>query len=259
MSKETGSKLNQLINQWPRGTVTTTSALLSMGLSNELINKYKTSKWIKAIGRGACVLYNDHVEWIGGVYALRVQLKLKVHIGGKTALELKGFSHYLPMKAEMIYLYGVRGEKLPSWFKKYNWGVKIIYTTTNLFPTNCTEGFSEYEEKEFSIKISSPEKAALEMLYHVPFKVGFEEAYLIMENLPSLRPKVIEELLKCCNSVKVKRLFMYMGEKHHHPWVEEIDVTNIDFGKGKRVIVKSGVLNKKYNITAPRDIEGKAV
>lgn len=255
MNTENRTKINQLIQQWPRGTATVTSALFSMGFSNELIRLYKNSRWIRSCGRGAYALYNDQVEWTGGLYALQTQLGLTVHAGGKTALGLKGFSHYLPAEIKRVFLYGIRGEKLPTWFKEYDWGVDIVFTPTNLFPAECTEGFSKYREKEFSIMISTPERAAMELLYHIPSKITFEEAFFIMENLMTLRPGVVETLLECCKSVKVKRVFMYMAEKHQHPWVEKIDVSKVDFGRGKRVIVKSGVLNKKYSIIVPKPIE----
>jgi len=259
MSEETGTKLNHLINQWPHGTVMVTSILLSMGFSNELLNRYKKGKWIKSIGKGAYALNNDSVEWLGGLYALQNQLGLSIHVGGKTALTMQGFSHYLTMGKAEVFLYGVRGKKLPTWFRKYNWGVQLLYVATNLFPSDCREGFTEYREKEFSISISAPERALMEMLYHVPYKVGFNEAHLIMENFPTLRPKLVEKLLWCCNSIKVKRLFMYMGEKHEHPWVRKVNLEGIDFGKGKRVIVKSGVLDEKYYITVPRNIEREGI
>jgi hypothetical protein len=34
--------------------------------------------------------------------------------------------------------------------------------------------------------------------------------------------------------------------------VGKLDRSKVDFGKGKRVIVKAGILDKKYNITVPR-------
>jgi len=46
---------------------------------------------------------------------------------------------------------------------------------------------------------------------------------------------------------------MYMAEKHKHPWVEKLDLSQIDLGKGKRRIVPGGELNPKYNITVPRE------
>ena len=99
----------------------------------------------------------------------------------------------------------------------------------------------------------SPERAAMEVLYLVPQKISFEESLLIIESLVTLRPEVVQKLLEMCRFVKVKRLFMYMAEKHRHPWVEKLDLLPIDLGKGKRRIVSGGELNPKYNITVPRE------
>ena len=40
-------------------------------------------------------LAGDNLELAGGLYAVQNQLKLKIHIGARTALELKGYGHYL--------------------------------------------------------------------------------------------------------------------------------------------------------------------
>jgi hypothetical protein len=74
-----------------------------------------------------------------------------------------------------------------------------------------------------------------------------------MESLVTLRPEVVQKLLEMCRFVKVKRLFMYMAEKHRYPWVEKLDLSGIDFGKGKRRIVSGGELDPKYLITVSRD------
>jgi hypothetical protein len=92
----------------------------------------------------------------------------------------------------------------------------------------------------------------MEMLYHVPGKVSFEEALLVMESLSSLRPSLVHDLLLNCNSVKVRRLFMHMAEKHAYPWVAQVDTSKVDFGQGNRSIALRGILDKKYKITVPR-------
>ena len=79
--------------------------------------RYKKSGWIQSFGRGAYILYGDKVEWPGALYALQTQLGLYVHPGGKTALELKGYAHYLPSGKRKVFLYGTQGRVLPSWFK----------------------------------------------------------------------------------------------------------------------------------------------
>jgi len=51
----------------------------------------------------------------------------------------------------------------------------------------------------------------MELLHLTRKEVGFEDALLIMENLVTLRPDVVQGLLAACRSVKVKRLFLYMA------------------------------------------------
>ncbi len=77
---------------------------------------------------------------------------------------------------------------MPAWFKEDRFGVKFVVTRTNLFPADCREGFTDFRERDFSVRIAAPERAAMEMLHLVPKEVGFDEAQLIMENLVTLRP-----------------------------------------------------------------------
>jgi hypothetical protein len=253
MRKEIKTKIKRLISQWPRGTVSAASYLNTLGFSYDLLVRYKKSGWIQSFGRGAYILYGDKVEWSGALYALQTQLGLHVHPGGKTALELKGCAHYLPSGKRKVFLYGPQGQVLPNWFKGERLGVDIAMTRTNLFPGDSQEGFSEFIEKDFLMRISSPERAAMEMLHLVPGKISFEEALLIMENLVSLRPDMVQRLLAMCRSIKVKRLFMYTAERQGHSWVSDLDLSKIDLGKGKRMIVPNGKYDRKYLITVPRD------
>ena len=253
MSKEIKTKINRLISQWPRGTVNAASYLNMLDFGHNLLVRYKKSGWIQSFGRGAYILYGDKVEWLGALYALQKQLDLNIHPGGKTALELKGYAHYLPSGKRKVFLYGTQGQVLPNWFTGERLGVDIVMTRTNLFPDDSQEGFSEFRERDFSIRISSPERAAMEMLHLVPGKISFEEALLIMENLVSLRPDMVQRLVVMCRSIKVKRLFMYMAEKQGHSWVSDLDSSKIDIGKGKRMIVPNGKYDRKYLITVPRD------
>ena len=55
-----------------------------------------------------------------------------------------------------------------------------------------------------------------------------------------------------CESVKVKRVLLYLAEKLQLPFLKKINLKKIDLGKGKRVVCKSGVFDPKYSITVPR-------
>jgi len=256
MSTETKTKINRLINQWTAGTPSTTSYLDAFGFSGDLLVKYKNSGWLESFGRGAYIRAGDKVDWPGALYALQTQLSLPVHAGGKTALELKGYAHYLPTRQNDVFLYGPHGMILPSWFKGERFGVKFVLTRTNLFPADFPEGFTDFKERDFSVRIAAPERAAMEMLHLVPQIIGFDEAQLLIENLAALRGDVVQSLLVACRSVKVKRLFLYMAEQKEHPWLSKLDLSQINLGKGKRMVVPHGKLDAKYLITVPKAYEG---
>jgi hypothetical protein len=251
MATETRTKINRLINQWTIGTPSAASHLAKEGFSQDLLVKYKNSGWLESFGRGAYIRTGDKVDWQGALYTLQTQLALPVHVGGKTALQLKGYAHYLPAMQNEVFLYGPRGLLLPSWFTEERLGVKFVVTRTNLFPADFREGVTDFKEHYFSFRVAAPERAIMEMLHLVPGKVGFDEAQLIMENLIALRPDVVQRLLVACRSVKVKRLFFYMAERKEHSWLSKLNLSKINLGKGKRLIVPHGQLHAKYQITVP--------
>ena len=76
-------------------------------------------------------------------------------------------------------------------------------------------------------------------------------ADMLMDGLVNLRPRRLQTLLEQTSSVKVKRLFLFFAERHGHAWFSQLDSQKIDLGSGKRVLVKNGKLNKKYQITLP--------
>jgi hypothetical protein len=130
------AKINLLIKEWPKGTVMTLDLLKQKGINRDLIKRYRKSGWIESVGRGAYKLAGDNLEITGGLYAVQHQLKLKIHLGARTALEMKGYGYYLGPGIRKMFLFGQPGEFLPVWFKAYNWSENYFYTTTNLFPEN---------------------------------------------------------------------------------------------------------------------------
>jgi hypothetical protein len=249
------TKINQLIKEWPKGTVMTLDHLKRKGINRDLIKRYRRSGWIENVGRAAYRLAGDNLELAGGLYAVQNQLKQKIHIGARTALEMKGYGHYLGPGIRKVFMFGQPGEYLPVWFKEYYWPVDYYYTTTNLFPDNLPSSFTKSKYKDIDITISTPERAALEMLHLIPEEQGFDEAFKIIESLTTLRPNLIQNLLENCRSIKVKRLFLYMSEDVNHYWFKDLNLDGINLGSGKRMVVKDGHLDKKYNITVPRKSE----
>jgi len=251
MSINKRTKLQKLMNL-PRGLVFSARYLSSQGFDPQLLAQYKKSKWLISLGDGAYARYGDKVDWQGALSAMQNQLKLPLHCGARTALELQGYSHYVASTQRDVFLFGSSGQKLPRWFEKYNWDVNVTYKMTSLFPENLQGSYVSFSAGSFTINISSPERAAMEMLYHVPAKQGFDEAARIMESLLTLRPVLVQKLLEACASVKVKRLFLYMAQAANLPFVAKLDLTKVNLGKGDRTVVKGGRLDPKYRITVPR-------
>jgi hypothetical protein len=242
-----------MMTSFPRGIALTAEFLRNNGFDHRLLSYYKRSRWLESLGDGAYKKRGEKVDWRGGLAALQGQLKLPVHCGARTSLELQGYAHYGEATGRSVYLFGPSGQRLPKWFEKHDWGVQVLYKMSRLFPEEVKGTLLDFSVGEFSLRISSPERAAMEMLYHVPSRQGFDEAERIMESLLTLRPALVRRLLEACNSVKVKRLFLYMAEKSGLTWTEEIDVTKINLGKGDRTIIKGGRLDSKYRITVPRN------
>ncbi len=250
------SKINQLINSWQKGTVKLSSELTKKGYTPDLIKIYVKGGWLESIGHGAYKLTGDKVEWYGGIYALQIGKESKIHPGGKTALILKGYSHYISNSVNKIDLFGNKDDLLPKWFRNNKWGTPINYTQTKMFNYNNVNYYTSLQYSDFKLLISSPELAAMEMLSLVPKGQSFDEAAKIMEGLTTLRPKLVQNMLEECNSIKVKRLFLFIADKHEHAWLNELSMEKINLGSGKRVIVEDGTLDKKYNITVPKEYAG---
>ena len=123
---------------------------------------------------------------------------------------------------------------------------------TNLFGEDKTLGLTDHKMGDYSIKLSTPERAMLEVCYDAPDKESFDEAVQLMEGLTTLRPALVQELLAKCNSIKTKRLFMYFAEEQNHAWLKRLDLKKVDFGKGKRSLSQGGYYDKKYQIVVPR-------
>ncbi len=248
-----GTKINRLMRKWPKGTIATQGWLEQQGVYRQLTSCYIKSCWLNRIGRGVFIRADDQIDWTGGVYTLQQHLKSNVHVGGKTALNLQGLGHYIPLgESEEIFLFAAPKTKLPAWFRNYDWSIHLHFLRSNIF-SSYQLGLKAQNLHSYPVTISAPERAIMEVLHLVPERATFEEAEQLLAGLTTLRPTVIQALLETCGSIKVKRLFMYLAEKSNHQWVRKINCSKINLGKGKRLIVPKGKLDPKYQITVPRN------
>lgn len=252
MSIQNGIKIKNLLEQWPPGYVATSAWLKEMGISRQLVQRYQQSGWIESLGAGAYKRPKEPTQWYGGVASLQSQLSQDIHVGGPTAFSVRGGSHYVRLGKEKIFLFSALNEKLPKWFVEFDWGHPIHHVKTSILPKDL--GVSTYRHNGIEIKVSVLERAILESLHISPKEFDLLECYQMLEGQLTLRPDMMQQLLLACNSVRVKRLFLYMADKANLPVMEYLDIKSIDLGSGDRSIVKNGVYNARYRISIPKEL-----
>ncbi|MFA9389671.1 MAG: type IV toxin-antitoxin system AbiEi family antitoxin [Prolixibacteraceae bacterium] len=253
MSTSNEIKIKKLIELHVPGTILLASWLTQNGFSHDLQQRYRKSDWLESVGVGAFMRPGETITWQGGLYSLQKQLKLPIHIGGLTALSLAGYSHYLRIGSEQVYLFSPLQIKLPNWFKNYFATEPIVLVRTSMLAQEA--GLTEFEIAQFQVTVSTPERAILEALFLTPNKFDLIELFQVMSGLVNLRPGSIQNLLENCTSIKVKRLFLYMAKKLNHQWLQFVDLSGVTLGSGDRKLVENGVYNAEFRITIPKELD----
>ncbi len=255
MTVEKKEKLKNLMHHWPSGGVATSVWLHSQGVSDNLAKYYVSSGWLESVGHGAYQRAGDKISWYGALASLQVQTGMMAHIGGPTALELKGRAHYVRKNAG-VFLFSQPKVQLPKWYRDYGWDTKLHLASTAFLEADL--GITTFEYQGVELQIASPERAVLECLYLSPKHIDLVESYQLLSSLHDLRPDILQSLLEACTSIKVKRLFLCLAEKAKLPVLKHLKLGKIDLGKGPRSIITGGVFDSKYNINLPKELEGYA-
>jgi hypothetical protein len=253
MNTDRATKINRLLQKVPHGGLFLSSWMCENGISHELQRHYKNSQWLTPIGTGVMARTGETPTLFGAVTSLNEQDNKHFSIGAMSALEMQGFSHYLPMGKKTVVLFSPKNERLPLWFAKRDWDVVLRHFTTECF--SHKSGIDAVAHEGFSLPVSSPARAFMECLHLCPKYYNLTDLYYVMEMLSLLPPLKVQSLLEECKSVKVKRLFLYMAEKAGHDWLKMLDLSVISLGTGKRLVAKNGVFNVKYQITIPKELE----
>jgi len=283
------TKLNILKQLLPEGLLADAAWFTRRGYSSSLRNRYLASDWLQQVTRGVFrrPLYRPGpqngavpLHWQHVVLSLQMVMERPIVVGGRTALELRGFSHYTSSSGPReIHLYG--DESAPSWLKKLPVERPFVFhNARKLFRVEpIAKGFETLnailssDEPDFRMPIhgsltwtdigdwhwplvlSTPERAVLELLDELPEKETFHQVDVLLEGCTSLSPKRLNHLLRECRSVKVKRLFLWFADRHRHAWLAQLDHDRIDLGTGKRMLVRGGKLDPQYQITVPEDLD----
>jgi len=261
MGLQKDEKLNSLLERLPEGVAAPSHWLADQGYSRQLVRKYVQGNWLQALGRGVYARPHGTVTWEGVVLGMQRLAGLQFHVGGVSALNQQGFVHYLPLGGERsIHLWG--RDKMPAWVRAISLPESLCFHTARLFADDAASvGINEVSSsvRDWTLRVSGPERAVMEVLSVVDATdASFTHAAELFAGLTSLRPGVINTLLAACASIKVKRLFLFLADRHDYPWFNKVAWRKLDLGSGKRVITKGGVLDKQFMITIPESFRGQS-
>lgn len=257
----------------PEGLLVDAAWLEREGYSRALRSQYVSAGWLEQPARGVFRRTRGSVGWEQVVISLQTLLRHPVSVGGRTALELQGYAHYLSHVQKAVHLYC--DDKLPSWLHKLPLEQRFVtHNRLRLFPLTASpaggvplEGASSnavgllgeglriinWGQWNWPLVVSTPERACLELLDELPRNETFHMADVMMEGLASLSPRRMQTLLENVQSIKVKRLFFFFAQRHGHKWLGHIEKDKIDLGHGKRVLAHGGKLDPTFLITVPKE------
>jgi len=273
-------KSNRLEQALPEGLLVDAAWLTKHGYSRQLWNHYVVTGRLEQPARGLFRRPRGSMSWQQAVISLQTHLEYPLVVGGRTALELQGYAHYLPQKTKEVHLYGPKPP--PNWLYKLPLDVRFVWHNdrklfhnepitrglaglnwnlakgegTSTDPVHGSFVVQPWGQWEWPLTLSTPERAALELLDELPARESFHQVDKLMEGLTSLSPRRLQKLLVDSKNVKVKRLFFFFADRHGHAWLKRLRKSEVDLGKGKRMLAKGGKLDHAYQITVPEDLDG---
>lgn len=269
MSDQNAGKLNLLLAELGDTRLISSRWLRAHGYSNSLVARYVSSGWLVSPARGVYMRKGGHLQWEGVVRSLQVGEGVPLHVGGRFALSLQGNEHYLRLgDAGTITLYGPG--RSPGWLGKLPLEQRFEFLGKGAFDLPLLSFASEVSEKTLSeqglawhqaapgtdaLVCSTPERAMLELCDGTAGATLVYEADALMQAMTTLRPQRVSLLLRHCRSIKAKRVFLALAERHRHAWLSHVSLEGVDLGRGKRALVPGGRLHPTYQITLPGDLD----
>lgn len=247
------TKIQQILETEPHVSLLFGDWLSKQGLGAKEQYAYMKRGWLDRLSKGVYVLQGKIPTLLHAIAAYNKQLGKYCIVGAYTALELRGYSHYLSLGKPTAYLFTDRFNKIPTWLITREWDMTVKYMTTS-FLGNDLKGVEQMEIGGDQLLVSSPERAFLECLNLSDATSSLLDTYYIMESLTTLRPKLLQQLLEACTSQKVKRLFLYMAEKARHPWFKALKLEAIETGTSRLMASPTGKYIAKYNMTIPKEL-----
>lgn len=253
MTTKPDSSLEQTL---PEGQLVNRAWLLARGFNRSRVDYFLRARKLVSVAHGIYRRPGPPLKWEPVVYSLN-EMDVAVRVGGRSALELQGMAHYLPMGDEQrIDLYS--SAKVPAWVHGFKRPFRFYIHTQRLFDQlpEAAVHHQPFGAWDWPIRYSTPELATVELMAGVHDQADFFMADKFFEVAVNLRPGLLHDLLKACTQVKAKRLFLWFSDRHGHAWRKALKSEEIDLGRGKRSLVRGGAYDATYQITVPREMTG---
>jgi hypothetical protein len=214
----TTSLIKTLQTSEQRGGPLDTATLQGHGISPALAHDYVKSGWLERLGRGVFMFAGDKLERDTTLRFLERKMP-GLHVAAKSALAWHGFRQNVEHQESLI-LWGSRKGFLPHWFLER---FPARFSSARLFDEGLPDGFglSPRPEAPEGPRVSTPERALLEMLSEVGVHQPIEEARGIMESVRQLRTRHLATLIEHCRMTKAVRLCVVWAEELGLTWAEK--------------------------------------
>ena len=247
------TKIQQILEITPHD-----SLLFGLWLSNRGLNargqySYMKSGWLDRISKGVYKVHGTKPTLMAAISSYNTQLGKHCIVGAYTALDLRGYSHYLSMGKPKAYLFTDKENRLPAWLLQDDWDMTVRYKTTSFLGDELL-GVETMSVEQHNLFVSSAERAILECLNLPDASSSLLDIYYIMESLTTLRPNLVQTLLEKCTSQKAKRLFLYMAEKANHSWFKALKTDNVQLGASRLMVTSTGKYVSRYNMTVSKEL-----
>jgi len=273
--------LNFIKEAIPDGLLVDSAWLSDQGYYGSLRQVYVEHGHLERPARRVYRRPGGSLRWEHVVVSLQRLMQVEIFVGGRTALErfghLKRIRSDAPKEKPQIHLYGPQSPaswiytlQLPIEFKFHKSsrifrsdgvarGKNIISCGHDSLVLGDVTEFSDilaspWEEGQWPLVISSPERAILEFLNEVPKYENFKTADSVMKKFTDINVTTMRKMLITSKNVKVNRLFLFFSRRHAHDWMNSIPLTDIEIGRGNRVLMRGGRFDRDHKITIPADL-----
>ena len=157
------TKIQQILKSNPDTKILFGEWLSRQGLDAKSQYAYMKSGWLSRLSKGVYALQGTTPTLMQTISAYNYQLSKECIVGAYTALEIRGYSHYLSMGKPQAYLFTGKDDKLPTWLTQREWDMTIKYMVTS-FLGDDRKGVEPFVSDGNELLVSSPERAMLECL-----------------------------------------------------------------------------------------------